>query len=115
MEVIGTERDLAKGERTLLLKRRLQRFLRRVAPAYRLTARQATEVGLAYTHQAVNAGELGCALGRCTRRQQRILALWLGSGLPQAEAARLLGVSLATVKRDAAEALERMAAQVWQD
>ncbi len=57
-----------------------------------------------------------CALGRCTPRQQRIVLLWLGPRrLRQARIAQALGLSVATVKRDAAAAVRRVVAQAWEE
>jgi len=114
MEIIGTQQGLSPREKASLLKERLAYALRHPERVYRVSSRQATDSGLEYTDEAVDAAELLCALGRCSARQQRVLELWLGrGGRSQQDVARSLGLSVATVKREAAEALRRMALQVW--
>ena len=116
MEVIGTQTGLSKREKVLMLKDRLRYFLRHPDRAYRLNSREASDTGRQYTDEAVDAGELACALGRCTPRQQRILGLWLGRGrLKQDMVAQALGLSVITVKREASEAFRRMVQGIWED
>ena len=114
MEVIGAEKGLTHREMSRVVKSRLHSLYRSPGRSYRLNAREASETGRQYTDEAVDAGELAYALGRCTPRQQRILQLWLGpKKLHQAWVAHALGVSLVTVKRDAAAAIRTMAAVIW--
>ncbi len=136
MEIIGTQQGLTQREKALLLKQRLGYFLRNPERTYRMNSRETSDTGLAYTDAAVDAGEVFCALGQCTPRQQLILELWLGgrplahaadSGageqdsakprrrLTQTEVAKVVGVSLATVNREAAAALRRMIVMIWED
>ncbi len=116
MEIIGDQRGLSPRERMWLLKQRLRSYYRDPERVYRLNAREATDTGREYTDEAIDAGELVCALGRCTARQQQALALRLGpKGVPPHQVALALGVSVVTVKRDTAQALKRMAAQIWEE
>jgi DNA-directed RNA polymerase specialized sigma24 family protein len=116
MHVIGTQRGLSRRQKAALVKRRLAVLLRRPERIYRLNLGHATDLGLAYSEKAIEAGELLCALGRCTPRQQRIVLLWLGPRrLRQARIAREMGLSVATVKREAAAAVRGMAAQAWEE
>lgn len=114
MEIIGAQRGLTPRERLGLLKRRLRVYYRDPERLYRLNAREASDTGREYTDAAIDAGELVCALGRCTARQQQALALWLGPKMMHlGQAARTLHVSVITVKRDTAQALKLMLAQIW--
>ncbi len=116
MEVIGTQRGLNQDEKVRLLKEKLRFLLRNPDHVYRVSSKEETEVGRAYSDEAVDVGEALCALGLCTPRQRRVLELWLGPKRPtQAQVALRLRVSVVTVKRDAKEALERMVAQVWDE
>ncbi len=115
MGVIGEETGLTQREKARMVKSRLRSLFRPSDHAYRLNSRKASETGRQYTDEATDAGELVCALGRCTPRQQRILALWLGPRATRQEyVARALGVSLVTVKRDAAAAIRAMVAMIWE-
>ena len=116
MEVIGTQRGLSRREKVVLLKDRLRYLLRHPDRVYRLNSRDAVETGRRYTDEAVDAGELACALGRCTPRQQQILHLWLGRRRPtQDKVAKALQLSVITVKREAADAFRRMVEMIWED
>ncbi len=116
VEIIGTQTDLSERERAALVKERLRLSFRYRSRTYRLNSRETSGTGRAYTDEAVDAGELACALGRCTPRQQRVLELWLGPRrLHQARVARELGVSVVTVKRDASAAVRTMVAMIWEE
>ena len=116
MEIIGAQQGLDHGEKVRLLKEKLRFLLRNPDHLYRVSSREETEVGRAYSDEAVDVGETLCALGLCTPRQRRVLELWLGPRRPtQAQVAPLLGVSVVTVKRDAKEALDRIVAQIWDE
>ena len=116
MEVIGTQAGLSKAEKVLVLKERLRYYLRHPDRAYRLNSREASDTGRQYTDEAVDAGELASALGRCTPRQQRILGLWLGRHrFRQDRVAKALGISVITVKREAAMAFRQMVGAIWED
>ena len=135
MEVIGSQRGLTRREKAHLLEKRLGVFLRNPSRAYRLNTRERSDTGLAYSDAAIDAGQVLCAFARCTQRQQRILELWL-CGVPdpaagragrkgcrpprrhratQAAVALAAGVSIATVKRELAAAMDVMTAMVWED
>ena len=95
---------------------RLRFLLRNPERVYRTNSREASDTGQQYTDEAIHAGELVSALGRCTPRQQQALYLWLGRpGRDQEEVAKALGVSTITVKRDVGEAFRRMVDQIWDD
>jgi DNA-directed RNA polymerase specialized sigma24 family protein len=114
--VIGTEEGLDHREKEALLKARLIWLLGEGRRTYAMTEKEATETGRALSDMALDAGEVLCALGRCTRSEQRMLHLWLGRGrMTQGEIARELGVSLSAVRRGLAGALDRMVAQVWEE
>ncbi len=116
MEVIGTEKGLSRRDKITTLKDRLRYLYRHPSRVYRLNSREASGTGRQYTDEAIDAGELACALGRCTQRQQQILRLWLGRGsLGQDRTASALGISAITVKRDVAEAFRRMVQMIWED
>ncbi len=116
MQIIGTEKGLSQRDKVWVLKDRLAYLFRNPGRVYRMTTREPTDTGFGYSDEAIDAGELWCALGRCSERQQQVLRLWLGRRrLPQGAVAKALGVSLVTVKRDASEALKKMAAMVWDD
>ena len=114
MEVIGADKSLTQREMSRVVKSRLRSLFHSPGWSYRLNEREATETGRQYTDEAVDAGELAFALGRCTPRQQRILQLWLGpKRRRQAWIARALRTSLVTVKRDSAAAVRTMVAVIW--
>ena len=116
MDVIGTESGLSDGDKLRILKKRLAYLLQHPRYSYRLNAREVSDTGRAYTDEAIDAGEVMSALGRCTLRQQRIFGLWLGPAhSTQERIADRLGVSVITVKRDVAEALRLMVAHVWDE
>lgn len=116
MDIIGTQVGLTDREKVALLKGRLRQALRHPERTYPVNAREPCDTGRAYSDAAIDPGELLCALGRCSPRQRHILDLWLGrERLTQGEISRLLRVSVPTVKRDAADALRRMARMIWDD
>lgn len=116
MEIIGTQVGLSEREKARLLKERLAFVFRNPDRVYRLNTRETAGDTLQYTDEAVDAAELMCALGRCPRRQQEALRLWLGRWqMSQEEVAGVLRVSVITVKRDVSAALRRMADMVWEE
>ena len=117
VQVIGSDGDLTYREKELALRARLGYMLRNLQSEYRLNSLEGTDTGRKYTEQATEAGDLLCAFGLCTQRQQRILRLWLGGHdgrrLTQAQAANVVGVSLATASRESAAAFRTMIEVIW--
>ena len=115
MKVIGAQVGLDREEQVLLLRAKLTYLFRTPLRRYRLNDKQAAGMGRVYSEEAIDAGEVLYALTQCTPRQQRALALCLGRGIRAGDAARILGVSRATVNRDIADALDRMRALAWEE
>ncbi len=115
MSVIGKMAGLDGKQQRTVLRARIGYLLRTPLRRYRLNYRTPQGLGRAYSDEAIDAGEVLHAFARCTRRQQLALTLCLGRGLRGEEAARVLGVSRATVNREIAEALERMRRRVWEE
>jgi len=116
LQIIGTQVGLDRREKVALLKERLAFVFRNPERDYRLNTRQTAGNTLQYTDEAVDAGELMCALGQCSRRQQEALRLWLGRRrMTQEQVAGVLRVSVITVKRDLGAAMRRMVEQVWEE
>ena len=88
--------------------------LRELRRAYALNNDEPTETGRAYSAEAVDAGEVWCALGQRSPREQRIVEWWLGpERLTLREVAARLRVSEVEAAREAFEAIEAMTRQVW--
>ena len=118
--IIGSEEGMTQREKVLALKGRLTYLLRHPKDGYRLHATEDTELSWAYPDAAIDAGEVFCALGQCTPRQQRIPQRWLGrarDGVPltQAAVAATEGVSTLTIKREASAAFRTMIAIIWDE